>query len=44
MAKKPNIRFNGFTEEWQKQPLGKLGEFKSNGVDKKSNPEEHPVN
>lgn len=44
MTKKPNIRFKGFDQEWEKKPLGELGEFKSNGVDKKINPEEHPVN
>lgn len=42
--KKPNIRFKGFEEEWQTKPLGELGEFKSNGVDKKISPEEIPVN
>lgn len=45
MAKnKPQIRFQGHEDEWQETVLGQLGEFKSNGVDKKSNPNEIPVN
>lgn len=45
MAKnKPDIRFKGHQDEWEEKALGQLGEFKSNGVDKKSNPNELPVN
>lgn len=40
----PEIRFKGFTEEWEEKKLGDLGEFKSNGVDKKSDINEIPVN
>lgn len=41
---KPDIRFNGHEDEWEEKTLGELGEFKSNGVDKKSKPNEIPVN
>lgn len=41
---KPQIRFKGFDEEWEQKPLGELGRFKSNGVDKTSNANEFPVN
>ena len=41
---KPRIRFKGFAEAWEQRELGSLGEFKSNGVDKLSKPDELPVN
>ena len=40
----PQIRFKGFTDPWEQRELGNLGEFKSNGVDKLSKPNEIPVN
>lgn len=40
----PEWRFKGFTDAWEQCKLGELGEFKSNGVDKLSKPNEHPVN
>jgi len=40
----PEIRFAGFMGEWVEVRLGDFGEFKSNGVDKKSNINEIPVN
>ncbi|MBR1937509.1 MAG: hypothetical protein IJ836_00950, partial [Spirochaetales bacterium] len=42
--KKPVIRFRGFNDVWEQRKLGDLGEFKSNGVDKLSKPDELPVN
>ncbi len=41
---KPRIRFKGFTEAWEQRKLGDLGDFKSNGVNKLSKPDEIPVN
>ena len=41
---KPQIRFKGFTDAWEQRKLGDLGDFKSNGVDKLSKPDEIPVN
>ena len=41
---KPKIRFKNFSDDWEQRKLGDLGEFKSNGVDKKINPDEFPVN
>ena len=35
-------KINNYT--WEQRELGKLGEFKSNGVDKLSKPDEFPVN
>jgi len=40
----PEIRFKGFTEDWEEKMLCDIGDFKSNGVDKKINPEDYPVN
>lgn len=40
----PKIRFKGFTDAWKQRKLGDLGNFKSNGVDKLSKPDEIPVN
>lgn len=40
----PEIRFKGYTDEWEILCLGEVGFFKSNGVDKKSNPDEIPIN
>lgn len=40
----PEIRFKGFEGEWQIRVLSDLGEFKSNGVDKKITVNEIPVN
>lgn len=40
----PQIRFQGFSEPWQEVKLGEIGEFRSNGVDKKSSPDETPIN
>ena len=41
---KPRIRFKGYTDAWEQRKLGELGFFKSNGVDKKINPNEVFVN
>ena len=43
-AQKPRIRFKGFSDAWEQRKLGEIGEFKSNGVDKLSKPDEYPVN
>ena len=43
LDQKPRLRFKGFTEAWEQRKLGELGEFKSNGVDKLSRPNELPV-
>jgi type I restriction enzyme S subunit len=43
-SKVPQIRFKGFTEDWEQRKLGELGEFTSNGVDKLSKVDEIPVN
>lgn len=40
----PAIRFKKFTGYWEHRKLGDLGDFKSNGVDKLSKPNEIPVN
>lgn len=40
----PEIRFKGFEGDWEEKKLGELGDFKSNGVDKKISPKETPVN
>lgn len=40
----PQIRFKGFADEWVQKQLNELGEFKSNGVDKKTNRNEYFVN
>ena len=40
----PEIRFKGFTDDWEQRKLGELGEFKSNGVDKLIKKDEVPVN
>ena len=41
---KPEIRFAGFTDAWEQRRLGAMGEFKSNGVDKKIDLNDKPVN
>ena len=40
----PEIRFKGFEGDWEEKELKELGFFNSNGVDKKTNAEETPVN
>lgn len=40
----PQLRFKGFTRPWEEKRLGDLGEFRSNGVDKLSKPDENPIN
>lgn len=40
----PDIRFKGFTDEWEEKRLVELGAFKSNGVDKIIREDEIPVN
>ena len=40
----PSLRFKGFNNCWKQCKLGEMGEFKSNGVDKLSRPDELPVN
>ena len=39
----PKRRFAGFTDEWRELKLSDLGEFKSNGVNKKINQDEKPI-
>ncbi|WP_338822415.1 restriction endonuclease subunit S [Mycoplasmopsis felifaucium] len=39
----PDVRFKGFEGEWIQNPLGKIGVFNSNGVDKLSKPNEQKV-
>lgn len=41
---KPKIRFKGFDDDWEIASLGQLGTFKSNGVDKKINPNDKSIN
>lgn len=43
-SKVPELRFAGFTGDWRPHLLGNLGDFTSNGVDKKINPGERIVN
>lgn len=40
----PEIRFKGFTDPWEQCKLGDNGVFNSNGVDKKSHPNQKEVN
>lgn len=42
-ATTPEIRFKGFSEEWEERRLGEIGEFRSNGVDKKIRVNEQSV-
>ena len=42
--KTPKIRFKGFFDAWEQRKLGEIGDFKSNGVDKLSKPNEINVN
>ena len=44
MSSIPKVRFSGFVKEWELCRLGDVGEFKSNGVDKKIHSAETPVN
>ena len=41
---KPRVRFKGFDGDWETITLGKVGTFKSNGVDKLIRPDEQIVN